>query len=204
MTVEFRLLGEIDARVDGQRVDIGHTRQRCVLAALLVEVNRPVPADQLISRVWADRPPHRARNALSAYLSRLRQQLGGAPGVRITRLPGGYELSVDPLAVDLHRFRHLVGQARAADQPAAATSRYGQALRMWRGEPFGAVDTPWFDSVRTSLQAERLAVELDRNDAALRAGRHGDLLVEIAAAVRAQPRSCSRSEASSPPIAGSI
>ena len=75
MAVEFRLLGAVDVLIDGHRVDVGHARQRCVLAALLVEVNRPVPADQLIDRVWAERPPYRARNALSAYLSRLRRQL---------------------------------------------------------------------------------------------------------------------------------
>ena len=186
MIVEFRLLGEVDALVGGHPLDTGHARQRRVLAALLVEVNRPVPVDELIDRVWADRPPHRARNALSAYLSRLRQQLLRAPDVRIERVARGYRLSVDPLAVDLHRFRHLVRQARSADAPTAATL-YDQALELWRGEPLAGIDTPWFAGVRTSLQAERLAAELDRNDAALRAGRHADLLGPLAAALREHP-----------------
>ena len=68
-----------------------------------------------------------------------------------------------------------------------AAAFYGQALGPWHGEPFAAIDTPWFDGVRTSLQAERFAVELDRNDAALRAGRHTDVLVELVDAVRARP-----------------
>jgi DNA-binding SARP family transcriptional activator len=107
MAVEFRLLGDIDVRLDGGRVDVGHARQRCVLAALLVDVNLPVPVEHLIDRVWADRPPYRARNALSAYVSRLRQLMAGADDMRIAREPGGYVLEADPLAVDLHRFRHL-------------------------------------------------------------------------------------------------
>jgi DNA-binding SARP family transcriptional activator len=186
MTVEFRLLGELDALIDGCPVDTGHARQRCVLAALLVEVNRVVPVDQLIDRVWADRPPHRARNALSAYLSRLRQQLAAAD-VPITRVAGGYRLVVDPQAVDLHRFRSLVRQARADTDPGRAADGYERALELWRGEPFAAIDTPWFAGVRATLQAERLAAVLDRNDAALRAGRHRDLLAELAGSVRAHP-----------------
>ncbi|HSK57462.1 MAG TPA: BTAD domain-containing putative transcriptional regulator, partial [Actinomycetospora sp.] len=187
MAVEFRLLGEIDALLDGRELDTGHARQRCVLAALLVDVGRPVPVDQLVDRVWADRPPYRARNALSAYVSRLRHLLADIPAVRITRGPGGYVLTTDPASVDLHRFRRLVAEARAASRPADAAALYDRALGLWRGEPFATIDTPWFAGLRTSLSAERLAVTLDRNDAALGAGRHGDLVVEVAADLRAHP-----------------
>lgn len=187
MVVEFRLLGDVEAVLDGHRVDTGHARQRCVLAALLVDLNRPVPVDHLVDRVWADRPPHRVRNALSAYLSRLRGLLAGADDVRIAREHGGYVLRADPLSVDLHRFRHLVAAARAADDPTGAAALFGQALALWRGEPFAALDTPWVNGVRTTLEAERLAAELDRNDAALRAGRHAELLAGLAAAADVHP-----------------
>ena len=104
-----------------------------MLAALLVEVNRPVTADQLIDRVWADRPPYRARNALSAYVSRLRRHVAGAPGVRIDLRPAGYVLPADPLTVDLHEVRHLVTQARASGRPADAAALYGRALAVAGG-----------------------------------------------------------------------
>ena len=186
MAVEFRLLGEVDALVDGRLVDTGHARQRCVLAALLIDVNRVVGVDHLLERVWADRPPYRARNTLSAYLSRLRQVLAGSEA-RIARGPGGYSLSVDPLSVDLHRFRALVAEARDAEHPADAAALYGTALALWRGEPFATIATPWFDGIRVMLDAERTAVALDRNDVALRAGQHGQLLGELAATARAHP-----------------
>ena len=82
MAVEFRLLGDVEVLLDGRRVEIGHARQRCVLVALLVDVNHPVPAEQLIDRVWADEPPHRVRNALAGYLSRLRRSSTAADSVR--------------------------------------------------------------------------------------------------------------------------
>ena len=73
MTVRFRVLGAVEARVDGNLVDIGHARQQCVLMALLVKANHAVPVDALVDRVWGDRSPQRAVGTLRSYLSRLRQ-----------------------------------------------------------------------------------------------------------------------------------
>lgn len=181
------MLGEVEALVDGQRLEIGHARQRCVLASLLVDVNRPVSVDQLIDRVWADEPPRQVRNALAGYLSRLRQLLGEAGDVQITRGTAGYTLTADALSVDLHRFRHLAGQARVSADPLEAITLYRRALELWRGEPFAVLDTPWVNEVRNALEAERLSVALDRNDATLRAGRHTELLDELATALQAHP-----------------
>jgi DNA-binding SARP family transcriptional activator len=63
---------------------------------LLLEANRVIPVDHVVERVWAQRPPHRARNVLSGYVSRLRQVLSRADEVSIDRQPGGYVLSTDP------------------------------------------------------------------------------------------------------------
>jgi len=187
MAVEFRLLGEVEARGDGRRLEIGHARQRCVLASLLVDVNRPVSVDQLIDRVWADEPPRQVRNALAGYLSRLRQVLGNAGDVQISRGPAGYTLTADALSIDLHLFRHLAAEARASADPLESTTLYRRALELWRGEPFAVLDTPWVNEVRNALEAERLSVVLDRNDAALRAGRHTELLDELVTALQTHP-----------------
>jgi hypothetical protein len=45
--VEFGLLGSIEARIDGDQVELGHARQRHVLAALLVDADRLVPIADL-------------------------------------------------------------------------------------------------------------------------------------------------------------
>ena len=108
MAAEFGVLGAVEARIDGRPVDLGHARQRCVLGVLLVEAGRPVTVDQLVDRVWGEDAPQRAAGALYSYLSRLRRAVAGAAGVEIQREPGGYLLTVDPQAVDLHRFRRLM------------------------------------------------------------------------------------------------
>jgi DNA-binding SARP family transcriptional activator len=187
VAVEFRILGDVEALSQGRRLDIGHARQRCVLACLLVDVNRPVSADQLIDRVWADNPPHRSRNALAAYVSRLRQLLADDADVELAHGPGGYTLTADPRSVDLHMFREMLSQARATADPADSAALFDRALDLWRGEPFSTLDAPWTNEVRTSLEAERLSAELDRNDAALEAGRHTDLLGGLAATLQAHP-----------------
>ncbi|MGO4430620.1 regulator, partial [Streptomyces sp. MCAF7] len=64
MAVRFGLLGGIEVWVDDRPLDVGHVRQRSVLAALLVDANRSVSVDQLADRVWGDRPPQRFRTAL--------------------------------------------------------------------------------------------------------------------------------------------
>jgi predicted ATPase/DNA-binding SARP family transcriptional activator len=187
MAVEFRVLGDIGAYVDGRRLDVGHARQRGVLVSLVVDVNRPVSADQLIDRVWTGEPPHKARNALAAYISRLRQVLSAAEDVQIVRGPGGYTLNADAQSTDLHRFRQLVCQARDADNPTDAVALFDQALDLWRGEPFTVLDTPWANELRNSLENQRLSAVLDRNDAALTVGAHAELIGDLTAMAHANP-----------------
>jgi predicted ATPase/DNA-binding SARP family transcriptional activator len=187
VAAEFKLLGEVEACVDGHLIDIGHARQRCVLASLLVDVNKPVSVDALIDRVWSADQPHRARNALAGYLSRLRALLADASDLQITRGPAGYTVTTQALSVDLHVFRHLAAGARSTADPHEAAALFARALNLWRGEPFATIDTPWISDCRISLEAERLSVILDRNDVALRAGQHTELLDELSPAHHAHP-----------------
>src|SRR5256885_10394365 len=109
MTVEFRVLGDVEAYVDGHRVELGHARQRCVLAVLLMEPNRAVPISRLVDRTWGGQPPNRAEGTVRSYLSRLRNALTAVgEDLRLVRGAGGYVLTVDPARVDVHRFRALV------------------------------------------------------------------------------------------------
>ncbi|MEV6345263.1 BTAD domain-containing putative transcriptional regulator [Actinoplanes sp. NPDC051851] len=172
--MDFQVFGGVDVFRRGERIDTGPQRQRCVLAVLMVEAGRAVSPAELIDRVWGDDPPQRARGALHNYISRLRRVL--APDARVARRPDGYCLEIDPDDVDMHRFRSLI-----------AAEKLDEALAIWRERPFGALDTPWLDGVRENLQRERHAAELDRNDRALAAGRHAELLHGLAGAVEAYP-----------------
>ncbi|SHF03127.1 DNA-binding transcriptional activator of the SARP family [Streptoalloteichus hindustanus] len=177
--MEFRVLGAVEALVDGEPVQLGHARQRSVLAVLLAEANGLVPVGRLVDRVWAEHPPRQARDTLYGYLYRLRRALAAADVV-ITRGPGGYTLAVEEQAVDLHRFRHLVAKARSAAD-ADALVLLSEAFALWRGDPFTGLDTPWADDQRRTLERERWCAELDRNDIGLRLGDHHALLPAMTA-----------------------
>ena len=187
MRTQFHLLGSIEARVDGRVLEVGHLRQWCVLAVLLLDANRPVPADELVDRVWGERAPQRARETLYGYLSRLRAALAVAGDVRISREAAGYLLSVDPDAVDVHRFHRLVASARGTSDAGAALELFEQALGLWHGAAFAVLDTPWLNGARTALDLARLGAELARNDLALSRGRHARLLEEMSRAAGAYP-----------------
>lgn len=186
MAVEFRLLGAVEAVADGRPVDLGHVRQRSVLAVLLVEANTPVSAETLADRVWGAHPPQRATATIYSYLSRLRRTLLQFDGIGLARRAGGYVLSVDPVAVDLHRFRRLVAAARASDGE-QALALFDEALGLWRGEPFAGLDTVWLGREREAALSERLAAQLDRVDLALACGRHAELLPGLRAQADAHP-----------------
>ncbi|MEV6825229.1 BTAD domain-containing putative transcriptional regulator [Amycolatopsis sp. NPDC051102] len=189
MTVEFRLLGEVEAAVDGTPITIGFAQLRCLLAVLLVEANHIVSADQLLDRAWRPhRLPRHPRAAVHQRIALVRKALATAPGVTITTHPGGYRLVADPQLVDLHRFRALAGQASAGGHGDHAVTSLTRALGLWRGEPLaGVTDTAWVGSVRTTLLQQRHAAELDLTDLRLRSGQHATLLAELADRVERHP-----------------
>ncbi|MFS8099249.1 AAA family ATPase [Lentzea alba] len=180
--IEFRVLGGVEAYAGDHQVNIGPAKQRCVLAVLLAEANRPVSADQLIDRVWADSPPLRVRASLHTYLARLR-----AAGVRITGRRGSYLFAADERLIDLHRFRLLVRQAKATSDDRAALEVFEQALSLWRGELFAGHDTPWLADARTSAELELWEARLDHVDVALRCGRHAALVPELSTVAGRHP-----------------
>ncbi|ADJ45405.1 SARP family transcriptional regulator [Amycolatopsis mediterranei S699] len=159
-----------------QRVDPGPPRQRCVLAALLVDAGRLVTWEILIDRVWGDAPPSGARHSLYSHVARVRQVLAQVtlPDARpeVMRKSGGYRLEVDPALVDLHRFQDLVSRAhRLADSDPRKAASLRAALGLWRGEPLMGLDGPWSARTRAVWQQQHLDVSLAWAQAELAIGR---------------------------------
>ncbi|MFE6690859.1 BTAD domain-containing putative transcriptional regulator [Streptomyces sp. NPDC057743] len=170
--MRYGILGTTQAgRADGIPVVLGGARLRALLAALALRPGRALPADALIADVWGADPPADASGALQALVGRLRRALGRSA---IASVDGGYLLSAEPDAVDLHRFERLTtegGRALDAGDPARAAALLDEGLGLWRGPalvdlPDAARETARAESRRLDAQRLRLAADLDLGRAA--------------------------------------
>ena len=123
--MDFRILGPLEVLEGGRHVDIGGTKQRALLACLLLHANEVVSADRLIEALWEDEPPETAPKALQVYVSQLRKALGKE---RLETRAPGYCLRIGEGELDLERFQRL------------AETSPREALSLWRGEPRAHLD----------------------------------------------------------------
>src|SRR5690348_1934247 len=98
MAIEIRLLGPLEARVDGEHVDLGPPQQRTLLALLALHAGTPVRLGAIEDALWNGDQPRSAAKLVQTYVSRLRKPLGAQS---IHFAPSGYTLdaaaSVDAL-----------------------------------------------------------------------------------------------------------
>src|SRR5688500_10523048 len=176
--LEFGVLGPLQVLADGRLIQLGRRGMRGLLAMLVVEANRPVSIDQIVDALWTESPPATARTIVHGYVSRLRKVLeeadpSGSATIRTT--PTGYQLTVDPWRLDLHRARQLVASSRG--KPAAIRAGLlREALGLWRGPVLA--DVPG-DPMTSDLEELRLSALEERIDAELELGRHLELVGEL-------------------------
>jgi len=184
---EFRVLGPVEASVDGEPIALPAAKPRALFAALLLDRNRVVPVSRLIDDLWGEVPPETAMKALQGYVSQLRKAIG--PERLLTR-PPGYELRVEDGELDLDRFERLAREGRellAAGDSKAASTRLGEALELWHGAPLAEFSEPFARDAGARLEDERLAALEERIDADLALGRHARLVPELEQLVAQEP-----------------
>jgi len=177
---------------DGEKVvPIPAARQRVLLAALLVEAGRLVPADALAETVWDGAPPTSAATTLRSHVMRLRRVLGPVAGPRvITRYPG-YLIEAAEREVDVLRFSALCREGAAAVRADAwerAANILDEALTLWRGAPLADIPSQLLrrDQVPRWEQLRLQAVEWQA-DIGLQTGRHSELVPELQALAAEHP-----------------
>ena len=190
-SMQFSLLGPLLVRGDGIAVPVPPGKQRVLLAALLLNANRPVEVGQLAETLWGAKPPASARQSLQNHVMRLRRCLADTGHTRIVAQPNGYLIRVQDDELDVDRFEAALAAARQhvrAGSWAEGGAVLRTALAMWRGEPLAGVlsdalalrEVPRLAEMR--LQALETLIDAD-----LHLGRHADVIADLERLTAAYP-----------------
>lgn len=193
--MEFRILGPVEVLADGRRLAVPGSKQRALLALLLVHRGETLGTERLIEELWAEDPPAGADKTLRVHISRLRKALGASTGEDATGLvvtrEHGYALAVDPECLDSHRFERLLGEGRdelTAGRPKRAAELLGEALSLWRGRPLEDLAYEVFAQREIGrLEDLHIAARERLVEARLALGKHADVIGELESLIAEHP-----------------
>jgi DNA-binding SARP family transcriptional activator len=186
-SVVFKLFGTVGLVSDGRVVALRGSRQRTLLAALLINSGKVVTKEQFFDELWDGRPVAKADNALQALVARLRKLLKIHFGDQFARdrlitLPTGYLLHAAVDEVDASLFERLAAQAHAeiARDPRRARDLLNVALRLWDGPVLeGVAGGPMCHGSVLHYEETRLAAIEDKFHASMAAGIECGVISEL-------------------------
>ncbi|MGW0061076.1 BTAD domain-containing putative transcriptional regulator [Streptosporangium sandarakinum] len=190
----LRVLGPLQAEINGRRADLGPFRQRAVVARLVAAGGHVVSTDRFIDDLWRGQPPPRALAALQVYVSNLRRALEPdrpprAPATVLVSAAPGYRLRLEPERVDAWLLPGLIESAAAAlaeDDGDRALDLADRALGLWQGPAYAEfADERWAEPEAARLEELRLVAVEHRAEALLALGREAG--IELERHVRAHP-----------------
>ncbi|MET0423238.1 MAG: BTAD domain-containing putative transcriptional regulator, partial [Actinoplanes sp.] len=172
------VLGPVRAWHGDLEIDLGTARRRALFAMLAANAGRTVTRNELILALWGESAPSAAAGNVYTYVSGLRRSLGPA-GELLTSGPAGYQLRLEPGALDADRFEQL----SAADDVA----RLDEALALWHGDAYANVAGQFAELDRHRLGELRIAVAERRARLILAGGDNDGLVADLTALVRDHP-----------------
>jgi DNA-binding SARP family transcriptional activator/tetratricopeptide (TPR) repeat protein len=192
--LRFEVLGPLRAWRGDVFIDLGPVQQRVILAVLLLQQNRPIGREQIITAVWGDAEPRYAANLLHRNISGLRNVLGlsrhsGEFG-ELAWTDAGYVLTVPAGGLDLTAFDREVDRARkarAAGDSGKAAEVLRAALSLWRGPLCDGLTSPFLDAQRDRLEERRISIMEDCIELDLAVGDRDDLVSELRQLVTDHP-----------------
>lgn len=191
----MRVLGPLEADVDGRSVLLGGPRQRAVLALLIAARGDVVSVDRMIEDLWRGEPPAKAIASLQSYVANLRRLLEPgrpprAPASVLVSAAPGYAVRLDPDTVDAWRFERATAEARdlSARDPAAARTLLSDALGNWQGAAFAEfADEEWAVAEAARLTEVRLVAQELLVDTTLRSAPPADAVPAAEMLTRREP-----------------
>jgi DNA-binding SARP family transcriptional activator/tetratricopeptide (TPR) repeat protein len=196
IAMEFRVLGPLEAVVNGQPVNLGPPKQRALLAILLSQAGQPVAIDVLLEELWAGAAPQAAIASLRVYVANLRRVLEPErtlrrPAAVLRTRARSYLLDNRGVEIDVRRFSgHATTGRKAWKQgaPQQALTEFEAALALWRGPAYAELqDAGLVRPEAVRLEELRLSVVEGQCAALLALGAHEVAVAELEAHVRGHP-----------------
>ncbi|MFE1785830.1 BTAD domain-containing putative transcriptional regulator, partial [Streptomyces sp. NPDC059506] len=188
--MRFGILGPVEIRRDGERLDLRAGRERSLLALFVLNPRRLLPHDRIVDLLWQD-PPDSARAQVYNLVSRLRRRLREErPDGLLVTADGGYLFDPGEHATDLGDFREATARGRGAAERAEfgrAAELFSAAVGHWRGAALSGCPEPFAAAARQALEEERLRTVEALLDARLALGRYEQVLEEVGPWLERQP-----------------
>ena len=176
--MDVRLLGPVEASVDGRVVAVGAGKPRALLALLALHAGSTVSSERLIEGLWGERPPATAVKLVQLHVSQLRKAFTAAA----TAADRHARSRLRAAARARRPRRHALRAARGRPASRARRSRCGAAHRSTMS-PASRSRPPRSAGWRScGSAAVELAIELD-----LAAGRHREVVGELERLVLEEP-----------------
>jgi DNA-binding SARP family transcriptional activator len=180
--VRVEVLGPVRAWQAERLLPTGPAERQLVLAVLALRTGTAVAREELVETLWEQAPPS-AASIVHTHICALRAVLEagrlGSGGHLLATVAEGYELRLDPGAVDALAFARDTDRARQAvarGDLAAAAAALSAALSLWRGSALAGLGGP----LTQQLHEARLAAAEYYARVLLALGRPGEAAAALA------------------------
>lgn len=180
--MNFAILGALEVRHPGGKIQITAPKQKSVLATLLLDVDNEVPIERLVDYVWDRRPPTAAQTTLQSYVYRLRQMFGPMPDVHLQSSASGYAIEIGSCVLDLRYFQDQVSEAHEQMKNGTkgnAVAAFRRALAAWRGNALAGVPGTLMRQEAHHLDNQRVAAYEELMNLELDLGNHRRVIPEL-------------------------
>jgi DNA-binding SARP family transcriptional activator len=173
MTLDVRLLGPLEVRVDGRPVSFPRGNATTILALLLDDAGRVISMSGLVSGVYGDDFPLDPEAQIQNTIGVLRRQLGSARD-RIETVGRAYRFRIAETELDTLRCKAKEARARTLRREGesdAAAAALREALAEWRGPALADLPGRAAGAIGRRLDEYRLTLLEQRIDADIDSGR---------------------------------
>ncbi len=135
--MKVNVLGRLEVQRDGEPpTPVRGRRNQQLLSLLTLHAGSAIPDAEMFDALWPGDLPADPAGAMRTYISRVRHLL---PAEIVVRTPDGYQLNLEPAAIDVWRFQTQATLGISSTRSGAvgiAIKALEDAADLWRGDPW--------------------------------------------------------------------